>query len=166
MPRASVENAAQEVVTAALQNKKVVYGLLLRASETLLEVAHNPAYLGAEIGFFSVLHTWNQKLQAIKEFQSVIQHQGLGAVAPERVLAYVQLGRAYAAAHDVEKSKALYKLFFELWKDADPDPDIPILMQARAEYSNGIDTELLRNQAKTPLSFKRIDFHKVTRGAE
>jgi hypothetical protein len=148
VPRASVENAAQEVVTAALQNKKVVYGLLLRASETLLEVAHNPAYLGAEIGFFSVLHSWNQKLQAIKEFQSVIQHQGLGAVAPERVLAYVQLGRAYAAAHDVEKSKALYKLFFELWKDA--DPDIPILMQARAEYSNGIDTELLRNQAKPP----------------
>jgi hypothetical protein len=164
VPRASVENAAQEVVTAALQIKKVVYGLLLRASETLLEVAHNPAYLGAEIGFFSVLHTSNQKLQAIKEFQSVIQHQGLGAVAPERVLAYVQLGRAYAAAHDVEKSKALYKLFFELWKDA--DPDIPILMQARAEYSNGIDTELLRNQAKTPLNFKRIDFHKVTRGAE
>jgi len=148
VPRASVENAAQEVVTAALQNKKVVYGLLLRASETLLEVAHNPAYLGAEIGFFSVLHSWNQKLQAIKEFQSVIQHQGLGAVAPERVLAYVQLGRAYAAAHDVEKSKALYKLFFELWKDA--DRDIPILMQARAEYSNGIDTELLRNQAEPP----------------
>jgi hypothetical protein len=37
--------------------------LLLRASaETLLEVARNPAHLGAEIGFFSVLHTWNQKL--------------------------------------------------------------------------------------------------------
>jgi eukaryotic-like serine/threonine-protein kinase len=71
--------------------------------------------------------------QAIKEFQSVIQHRGLGAVAPERVLAYVQLGRAYAAAHDIEKSKALYKRFFELWKDA--DPDIPILMQARAEFA-------------------------------
>jgi Putative transposase len=27
------------------------------------KVAHNPAHLGAEIGFFSVLHTWNQKLQ-------------------------------------------------------------------------------------------------------
>jgi transposase-like zinc-binding protein len=48
----------------ALQNKKLIYGLLLRASaETLLEVARNPAHFGAEIGFFSVLHTWNQKVQ-------------------------------------------------------------------------------------------------------
>ena len=48
----------------ALRNKKVIYALLLRASaETLLEVARNRAHLGADIGFFSVLHTWNQKLQ-------------------------------------------------------------------------------------------------------
>src|SRR5882757_4753368 len=41
-----------------LQNKKVLYGLLFRTSaETLLEVARNPRHLGAEIGFFSVLHT-------------------------------------------------------------------------------------------------------------
>ena len=29
---------------------------------TLLEVARNARHLGAEIGFFSVLHTWNQRL--------------------------------------------------------------------------------------------------------
>jgi hypothetical protein len=54
----------QQLAALALQNRKLIYGLLLRASaETLLEVARNPAHLGAEIGFFSVLHTWNQKLQ-------------------------------------------------------------------------------------------------------
>ncbi|HET8668601.1 MAG TPA: IS91 family transposase [Terriglobales bacterium] len=48
----------------ALQNKAVVYDLLMRASaDSLLEIARDPAHLGAEIGFFSVLHTWNQKLQ-------------------------------------------------------------------------------------------------------
>jgi Transposase zinc-binding domain len=48
----------------ALQNKKVIYGLLFRASaETLLEIAGDPKHLGADIGFFSVLHTWNQKLE-------------------------------------------------------------------------------------------------------
>jgi len=48
----------------ALQNKKVLYDLLLRVSaQTLLEVARHPRHLGAEIGFFSVLHTWNQKLE-------------------------------------------------------------------------------------------------------
>jgi hypothetical protein len=48
----------------ALQNKKVIYGLLFRISaETLIEIARDPKHLGAEIGFFSVLHTWNQKLE-------------------------------------------------------------------------------------------------------
>ena len=50
----------------ALQNKKLIYDLLFRASaETLLEVARDPRHLGAEIGFFSVLHTWSQKLSFI-----------------------------------------------------------------------------------------------------
>ena len=41
-----------------LQNKKFIYDLLFRTSaETLLEVARDPQHLGAEIGFFSVLHT-------------------------------------------------------------------------------------------------------------
>ena len=54
----------QQLAPLALQNKKIIYDLLLRTSaETLLEVARNPRRLGAEIGFFSVLHTWNQKLQ-------------------------------------------------------------------------------------------------------
>jgi hypothetical protein len=47
----------------ALQNKADIYGLLFRTSaETLLQVAGDPKHLGAEIGFFSVLHTWNQQL--------------------------------------------------------------------------------------------------------
>src|SRR6266481_2147116 len=38
----------------ALQNKKLVYGLLFRTSaETLLQVARDPKRLGADIGFFS-----------------------------------------------------------------------------------------------------------------
>jgi hypothetical protein len=49
----------------ALQNKKVIYDLLFRASaETLLEVAADPQHLGAQIGFLSVLHTWGQNLLA------------------------------------------------------------------------------------------------------
>ena len=62
----------------ALQNKKFIYGLLLRASaETLLEVARDPRHLGAEIGFFSVLHTWNQKLNAHPHVHCVIPAGGL-----------------------------------------------------------------------------------------
>ena len=62
----------------ALQNKKVIYDLLLRASaETLLEVARDPRHLGAEIGFFSVLHTWNQKLQLHPHVHCVAPAGGL-----------------------------------------------------------------------------------------
>jgi hypothetical protein len=62
----------------ALQNKKLIYGLLLRASaETLLEVAWDPKHLGAEIGFFSVLHTWNQKLSLHPRVHCVIPAGGL-----------------------------------------------------------------------------------------
>jgi hypothetical protein len=54
-----------ELSWLALQNKKVVYDLLFRASSaTLLETAADPKHLGAEIGFLSVLHTWGQNLQA------------------------------------------------------------------------------------------------------
>ena len=62
----------------ALRNKKLIYGLLLRASaETLLEVARDPKHLGAEIGFFSVLHTWNQKIEIHPHVHCVIPAGGL-----------------------------------------------------------------------------------------
>jgi len=63
-----------------LQNKKVLYDLLFRTSaETLLEVARDPKHLGAEIGFFSVLHTWSQKLTAHPHVHCVVPAGGLSA---------------------------------------------------------------------------------------
>jgi hypothetical protein len=67
-----------QLASLVLQNKKVIYGLLLRASaETLLEVARDRAHLGAEIGFFSVLHTWNQKPQLHPHVHCVVPAGGL-----------------------------------------------------------------------------------------
>jgi len=61
-----------------LQNKKVLYGLLFRTSaETLVEVARNPEHLGAEIGFFSVLHTWSQQLNLHPHVHCVVAAGGL-----------------------------------------------------------------------------------------
>jgi hypothetical protein len=61
-----------------LQNKKVLYALLFRTSaETLLEVARDPKHLGAEIGFFSVLHTWSQKLKIHPHVHCVVPAGGL-----------------------------------------------------------------------------------------
>jgi len=55
----------------ALHNKKLLYSLLLKArAQTLLTVARDPRHLGAEIGFFSILHTWKQRLQATPRHSS------------------------------------------------------------------------------------------------
>jgi hypothetical protein len=67
-----------ELSWLALQNKKVVYDLLFRASAaTLLEMAADPKHLGAEIGFLSVLHTWGQNLQHHPHIHCVIPAGGL-----------------------------------------------------------------------------------------
>jgi hypothetical protein len=74
----------RELAPLSLQNKRVVYDLLFRASaETLLEVARDPKHLGAEIGFFSVLHTWNQKLGLHPHVHCVVPAGGL---SPDRRL--------------------------------------------------------------------------------
>ena len=62
----------------ALQNKAAIYSLLMRASsQTLLEVARDPRHLGAKIGFFSILHTWNQRLQEHAHVHTVVPAGGL-----------------------------------------------------------------------------------------
>jgi len=65
-----------------LQNKKLLYDLLFRISaETLLEVGRDPKHLGAEIGFFSVLHTWSQQLKIHPHVHCVAPAGGL---SPDR----------------------------------------------------------------------------------
>ena len=50
-----------ELSALALQNKRLLYDLLFRASAaTLVELAGDPKHLGADIGFLGVLHTWGE----------------------------------------------------------------------------------------------------------
>jgi hypothetical protein len=69
-----------ELAPLALANKKLIYPLLFRLSaETLMEFARDPRLLGAEIGFFSVLHTWSQKLEHHPHVHCVVPEGGLAA---------------------------------------------------------------------------------------
>jgi predicted RNA-binding Zn-ribbon protein involved in translation (DUF1610 family) len=68
----------RELTSLALQNKKLFYDLLFHASaETLQTVAADPKHLGAEIGFFSVLHPWTQKLEYHPHIHCVVPAGGL-----------------------------------------------------------------------------------------
>lgn len=68
-----------EIAAIALQNKRVMYGILMRASaDTLLQIAADPKHLGATIGFVSVLHTWGQTLIHHPHVHCVVPGGGLG----------------------------------------------------------------------------------------
>ena len=67
-----------ELSALALQNKRLLYDLLFRASAaTLLELAGDPKHLGADIGFLGVLHTWGQNLQHHPHIHYIVPAGGL-----------------------------------------------------------------------------------------
>jgi len=62
----------------AYHNRKVVYNILFKATaETLTTIARDPHHLGAETGFFAVLHTWGQNLQHHPHLHCVVPGGGL-----------------------------------------------------------------------------------------
>jgi tetratricopeptide (TPR) repeat protein len=74
-----------------------------------------------------------QGAAAAAEFQKIIDHPGAVRSEPIGALAHLEQGRAFTLTGDKVKAKAAYQEFLTLWKDA--DPDVPILKQAKAEYS-------------------------------
>jgi tetratricopeptide (TPR) repeat protein len=72
--------------------------------------------------------------EAAGEFQKILDHRGIVGADPIGVLAHLQLGRTFALAGDRVKAMRAYEDFLTLWKDA--DSDIPILVQAKAEYAS------------------------------
>jgi hypothetical protein len=116
----AVFTLARELAPLALQNKRLIYGLLFRTSAaTLLEVARDPRHLGAEIGFFSVLHTWDQRLQHHPHIQCVIAAGGLAPdhsnwissrhsfFLPVKVLSRVFRGKCVASLKDAFREGTL-----------------------------------------------------------
>lgn len=98
----------QSLAPLALQNPRLVYGLLLRTvAQTLQEIAHNPKHLGARLGFFAILHTWGQQLVHHPHVHCVVPAGGLaddgtwracrpGFFLPVRVLSRLFRGKFVA----------------------------------------------------------------------
>lgn len=84
----------------------------------------------------------NNGAEAASEFRKIVDHKGANWAAAWRYpywgqlysLSYLGLARAFALAGDPAKARTAFQVFFQLWKDA--DRDIPLLRQAKAEYSN------------------------------
>jgi hypothetical protein len=109
-----------ELSALILQNRKLLYDVLLRTSaDTLLEVAADPKHLGAQIGFLSVLHTWGQNLLHHPHVHCVIPAGGLalngsrwihprpGFFLPIRILSKVFRGKFAEALKNLSRRNKL-----------------------------------------------------------
>ncbi|MGA8103314.1 MAG: protein kinase, partial [Candidatus Acidiferrales bacterium] len=115
----SVSKAIEALVPAApYELSSAVYNL----NYTLY-----PAYLRAEADV-----TAHRGSEAAVEFQKILDHPGVVQNEPIGALAHLGLARGYTMQGDIAKARTTYQDFLTLWKDA--DPDIPILIAAKAEY--------------------------------
>jgi hypothetical protein len=68
----------ERLAVMALQNKREMYSLLFRATaDTLQSIAADPKLLGAQIGFFCILHTWGQTLTHHPHLHCVVPGGGI-----------------------------------------------------------------------------------------
>jgi eukaryotic-like serine/threonine-protein kinase len=86
-----------------------------------------PVYLRGE----AYLGEGNGTLAA-SEFQKILDHPGVIVNFPLSALSHLGMGRARFLSGDSVGARTAYQDFFALWKSA--DPDIPILIVAKAEY--------------------------------
>jgi serine/threonine protein kinase len=87
-----------------------------------------PAYLRGQAHLLA-----HNGAAAAAEFQKLLDHKGIVLNFVTGALVHLQIARAHAMAGDTANAKAAYQNFLTLWKDA--DPDIPILIEAKAEYA-------------------------------
>jgi tetratricopeptide (TPR) repeat protein len=76
---------------------------------------------------------WGKGPEAAAEFQKILAHRAIVPLNLIHTLSQLGLARAYVLQGDTAKARTVYQDFLALWKDA--DPDIPILIAAKAEYS-------------------------------
>jgi serine/threonine protein kinase/tetratricopeptide (TPR) repeat protein len=80
--------------------------------------------------------------EAAAEFQKILSHRTVAIRSTLFPLSYLGVARAYSFAGDRVNARKSYDEFFAIWKDA--DTDIPVLVEARAEYKT------LVNQGNVP----------------
>ena len=127
----------------ALQNPRVLYGLLFRAAaRTLLEIAADPTHLGALIGFIAILHTWGQTLVHHPHLHCLVPAGGLAPdqshwvpcrrnfLLPVRVLGTLFRGKYLALLEESFRNREL-TFHGELHSLADPAAFARLLREAR-----------------------------------
>lgn len=120
-----VANAASEI-TQRKPSKAITLLEITRPYEAGSAAAFLPVYLRGQAYLEQ-----RDGANAVNEFQKIVEHRGVDPTSELYVLAKLGLARALHLVGEIEKSRAAYQTFFALWRDA--DPDIPMLLEAKAE---------------------------------
>jgi class 3 adenylate cyclase/tetratricopeptide (TPR) repeat protein len=87
-----------------------------------------PAYLRGE-AYLQL----RQGTDAAAEYQKILDNPGFMMACPLGALAQLGMARSFLIAGDPARARSCYQKFLTLWQDA--DPDVPILIAAKAEYA-------------------------------
>jgi hypothetical protein len=139
-PSGTIWNAVQlpEIeAMIALDRGDPAKGVELMASASPYERAYPDAIYVRGLAYLKM----RKGTEAAAEFQKIVDHKGAnwGAtwIHPNwgqyYSLSYLGMARGFALEGYNAKAKKAFEDFFALWKDA--DHDIPVLMQAKAEYA-------------------------------
>jgi len=126
----------------ALALNTLVAGLNMEFANTLFSTINTsclyPTYVRGQAYLAA-----GQGIAASREFQKIIDHNGIVGNCWTGALAHLGVGRASALESRTSqgadangarvRALAAYKDFLTLWTDA--DPNIPVLRQAKAEYA-------------------------------
>jgi predicted Zn-dependent protease len=113
-------NEASKAIEALQPATPYELGMLAIGAASYTVFVRGEAYLAAHEGS-----------RAAGEFQKIIDRHSVG-LHPSALLLISALP-AFVLQGDTMKAKAAYQDFLALWKDA--DPDIPILIAAKAQYA-------------------------------
>jgi tetratricopeptide (TPR) repeat protein len=75
----------------------------------------------------------HEGLQAMREFQKLLDHSGIVGSNVIGALSHLQMARAEKLSGNDPAARKSYQEFLTLWKDA--DSDLPVYQQAKAEYA-------------------------------
>ena len=73
-----VTTIPSELNELVLYNERTIYNILFKAtSESILELANDPKWLGAKVGITSILHTWGQTMELHPHIHSIVTGGGI-----------------------------------------------------------------------------------------
>jgi tetratricopeptide (TPR) repeat protein len=71
--------------------------------------------------------------KAAEDYRLILANPGLDSIWPGHSTAHLELARVLATQNKFDEARTEYHAFLNLWKDG--DPQVPLLIQAKQEYT-------------------------------